>query len=543
MTHPDAVEHADPVEPRDRADGAGPGTALDGPDTSVARLAGRRRDRWYPQAHIAARAGWINDPNGLVHFGGRYHVFFQHNPYGAEWGHMHWGHVSSADLVTWRHEPIAMAPELEAEAGGVFSGSAVVAPDAAGRPTLAVFYTGHGRPGSAHEGAEDGGPRPDGRAAARQVQCLATSADGAAFTKRGVVIEGPRVMTDFRDPKVWRSENRWYMVVGAGTPDAHAEVWLYSCDAATVEGMADWRFERVLHRDPEPGVYMAECPDFFPLTRPDGRRRWVLVYSAMSSRHPSASRYVVGAWAPGRPFEAGRPRPCDDGPSYYAPQTMRASDGRRVVLGWMPGPGGPGSALPQPAADDGWCGQLTVPRALALGDDDTLRAAPVRELEALRTATRNLGALVLEPGRRVRLAEDLPVGEVEVEIDTVSSTARRVRLVVDSTPDGGSVGIDVDLMSGRAGLAGRGAPDAGRGGGSAPGPTTAGEACGDAADRLRLRVLLDRGSVEVFCDDGRQAISATVFPAAGPRAVELGVDRGTAAIARARTHRISPIFR
>src|SRR6059058_4805995 len=80
-------------------------------EQGVKELLAIRKDRWYPKFHIAGLAGWINDPNGLSYFNGRYHVFFQHHPFSAQWGPMHWGHVSSADMITWRHEPIALAPD------------------------------------------------------------------------------------------------------------------------------------------------------------------------------------------------------------------------------------------------------------------------------------------------------------------------------------------------------------------------------------------------------------------------------------------------
>ena len=69
---------------------------LDKAQKSIDRLFATRNDRWYPLCHIASKAGWINDPNGLSYFKGRYHAYFQLNPYGSEWGNMHWGHVSSA---------------------------------------------------------------------------------------------------------------------------------------------------------------------------------------------------------------------------------------------------------------------------------------------------------------------------------------------------------------------------------------------------------------------------------------------------------------
>lgn len=88
-------------------------------EAGVAALAARRSDRWYPQFHIASDGGWINDPNGLCYYHGRWHVFYQLHPYGTQWGPMHWGHVSSEDMVTWRREPVALAPSLEQDRDGV----------------------------------------------------------------------------------------------------------------------------------------------------------------------------------------------------------------------------------------------------------------------------------------------------------------------------------------------------------------------------------------------------------------------------------------
>ena len=112
---------------------------LERAEAGVAKLLEGRSDRWYTLFHIAAKACWINYPNGLSYFYVRYQVYCQHHPCGTKWGPMHWGHVSSEDMVTWRREPIAMAPSIEADRDGVFSGSAVVSDD----NQLVAYYTGH----------------------------------------------------------------------------------------------------------------------------------------------------------------------------------------------------------------------------------------------------------------------------------------------------------------------------------------------------------------------------------------------------------------
>ena len=95
-------------------------------EAGVAEMAAKRNNRWYPKYHIASNGGWINDPNGLCFYKGLWHVFYQLHPYGTQWGPMHWGHVSSTDMLSWKREPIMFAPSLEQEKDGVFSGSAVI---------------------------------------------------------------------------------------------------------------------------------------------------------------------------------------------------------------------------------------------------------------------------------------------------------------------------------------------------------------------------------------------------------------------------------
>ena len=489
--------------------------ALARAERGVAELADARRDRWYPTFHVASPGGWINDPNGLCHFRGRWHAFYQLHPFSAQWGPMHWGHASSADLAHWRQEPVALAPSLVAERAGVYSGSAVSGPD--GR--LHVFYTAHRWRNGLNE--DEGN---------LEVQCLATSADGVRFEKRGVVVGNPDGLRDFRDPKVWRQGDAWYMVVGRRAPDGRGEIVLYASDDLT-----RWRPEGVIYRHPDPDVYMLECPDLFELAAPGGDRRWVLCFSAMGAR-PSGHRYrnfnnagyLVGTWRPGSPFEpAGDFRPLDWGQNFYAPQTMEAPDGRRILMGWMSPNGG---ALP--TQEDGWCGQLTVPRELALGPDGALHCAPARELDALWGPAREVGPLELGPNEELVVEKDLASGRVDLAIDLASSTAERAGLMLHATPDGGGTYVAYDDQTGRVVLDRQAARVGERGYRAAP--ASAGRR------ELRLQVLLDRGSVEVFVNDGEQVLSAYSLPAAGPRAVRLVAEGGSLRVSCLSVRRLLP---
>ena len=107
-----------------------------------------------PQYHLMPAHNWMNDPNGPIYFGGRYHMFHQYNPRGATWGNMHWAHATSPDMIHWQHEPIALAPTAGGpDSEGVFSGSAVLDD---GKP--AVIYTAVAPPSSAGDATlRDGG--------------------------------------------------------------------------------------------------------------------------------------------------------------------------------------------------------------------------------------------------------------------------------------------------------------------------------------------------------------------------------------------------
>lgn len=160
-------------------------------------------DSHYPQWHPAPVTGLMNDPNGFIWFAGRYHLFYQWNPLGCDHRYKCWGHWSSADLVHWQHEPMALMPDEEYDRNGCYSGSAV---DNNG--VLTLCYTGNVK-------FDDGG-----RTA---WQCLAVQNDDGTFAKLGPVLPLPDGYTGHvRDPKVWRHDGQWYMVLGA--QDQHKRV-------------------------------------------------------------------------------------------------------------------------------------------------------------------------------------------------------------------------------------------------------------------------------------------------------------------------------
>nr|WP_281373096.1 glycoside hydrolase family 32 protein [Kineococcus aurantiacus] len=277
-------------------------------------------------AHFTAQDTWLNDPNGLIVRDGRWHLFFQNNPHGPDWGNMSWGHATSPDLLTWTRHPVAIAHEGPE---AIFSGSAV---EQDGR--VAAVYT------SAYA---------DGR----QAQSLAWSEDGFTFVKDPANPVLDRGSTGFRDPKVFRYGDSWRMV------SVEADERTLLVHAST--DLRSWT-EVGRFRD-EPGTGIWECPDLFPL-RLDGEELWVLVLSVQDA---DGSRVVhrVGSFD-GSVFTGGPPRLLDAGQDFYAPATWTgAPAGRRVLLGWMAQPTYAGATPTSP-----WRGAMTAPRDLSLARVD-----------------------------------------------------------------------------------------------------------------------------------------------------------------------------
>ena len=311
------------------------------------------REKLRPGFHFTSRRGWNNDSNGLVFHQGLWHLYYQHNPYGVQWGNMHWGHAVSEDLVRWRELPIALYPR---EFGDwAFSGSAVVDVNdtggfgQGGEPALVAAYTSTGRG-----------------------ECIAYSNDGGGTFAE---FEGnPVVRHAGRDPKViWYGPGRHWVMALYHEVEGKRTIAFY-----TSRDLRAWEFASVID-----GFY--ECPEIFELAVQGsaGERRWVL-YAADGD-------YMIGAFD-GRVFTpekegagagagagSGKLR-FSYGNCFYASQTYNnvpAEDGRRVQIAWgrvaMPGmPFNQMMLFPV---------ELTLRRS---GEGVRMFAEPVREIERLR---------------------------------------------------------------------------------------------------------------------------------------------------------------
>lgn len=476
--------------------------ALAQADHAVEALRAQRQDDYYPQFHLAAAAGWINDPNGLVYINGVYHAFYQHHPYDQNWGPMHWGHATSRDLAHWQHQPIALAPGESYDKDGCFSGCAVN-----DNGVLTLLYTGHVWLGK--EGDDD---------QVREVQCLATSEDGVNFVKHGPVLLPPEGIQHFRDPKVWRAADRWWMVVGA-KENGLGQARLYRSN-----DLRDWQFDRVLAgaQSPHQG-YMWECPDFFPL----GEKQ-VLLFSPQGltaqgyrNRNRFQSGYLLGHWRPDEDFSVTQSFcELDGGHDFYAPQTFTAADGRRMLFAWMDM-----WESPMPSKPHGWAGALTLPRELTLSCEGNVLMNPARELTALRGEQQSFDAVSVRNQRQV-----LTDGEQELALtlSVAASDAERYGIVI-----GTAARLYVDNQTHRLVLE-RFSEDPGLCGcRSVPLPE---------ADILSLRVFIDRSSLEVFVNHGEACLTSRIYPTDGQRSVTLFAEGGLAQFGAAQAWELESIW-
>lgn len=438
-------------------------------------------DHHRPTFHFLPPRNWMNDPNGLIQWQGAYHLFYQHNPNGAFWGTMHWGHAMSEDLVHWKHMPIALAPSADGpDADGVFSGCAV---DVHGAATL--MYT-------AVRGDD-------------QLPCIATSHDDnlASWTKsdRNPVIPGPPEelqTTIFRDHSVWREDGHWYQVIGSGIEGKGGTALVYrSPDFEEWEFVGSLVDVDALKTDIGRDATGWECPDFFR-----SGDSYVLTVS-MWDRHPLRVGYFTGTYENNR-FIPEHEGLVDPGASFYAPQSFSDDSGRRIMFGWLKE-----SRSEEAHRRAGWAGVMSLPRELTVLDDGSLGTAPVAEIAELRNAHLRIS------GDRVANGELLPLGDIrgnaiELLVHVGSGTRDTVTIDVLCSRDGReSTSIVLDRERKTLALdTRRSSESADMDGGYY---SLEDERCGDGP--IALRVYVDHSVVEVFLNDER-CITGRAYPAA-----------------------------
>lgn len=450
-----------------------------------------------PGYHFLPPANWLNDPNGLIQWNGEYHIFYQYNPNGPFHGTIHWGHAVSTDLVHWRHLPIALTPEAgTADEDGCWSGVAV---DNDGVPTL--IYSGN----------RDG----------EQRACLATSTDGLLTWQKhdgNPIIPAPPPdlhLVQYRDHTVWREDDAWYQLMGAGIEGQGGTVLLYrSTD------LRHWEYVHPLlvgdaHRyTPIWTGTMWECPDFYCL---GGRQILAILVWDHGQLHYSAA--MVGDYRDHH-FIPKIEHKLDYGDRhFYAPQSFTDAQGRRIIFGWVHE-----GRTAEAQLASGWSGAMSLPRMLSLGPDGQVCMQPVPELAALRAEHTHMPATGL-PSGQVVVVPDVSGDTLELIVDLVSAREALCGVIVRRSPDGSEYTQIVydtvlhQLVVDRT----HASLDSGNDRSLHVAPLILG-----LDEPLRLHIFLDRSVLEVFAN-GRVSITSRIYPTRADSAgVALLAERGEA---------------
>ncbi len=428
--------------------------------------------------HLMGECGWINDPNGFIFFNGVYHCFFQYNPFKPFWGPTYWGHAVSKDLVKWEHLPVALAPDEEYDRDGCFSGSAI---EIDGK--LYIMYTGH---------------IEDGAGNYYQRQCIAWSIDGIKFEKyfRNPVIDKNNIpqeasKRDFRDPKVFQKGDFYYAVIASQSKEGKGQILLYRS-----RDLLKWEYVNTIVRNEnivEGDIW--ECPDLFELEEKD-----VLLFSVQQKEGDKIIRseafYCVGKMD----FEKGvfkinSYEKLDWGKYFYAPQTTMDEKGRRLMIAWMDN-----WNCPFPTQEGhNWAGALTLPRELYL-KNSRLIMEPVREIKNYRKDEISIERIINDETIYLNFEAEcidveidlvfMPKAEFEISIFSKNLLSNSVKIWYESVYNKLKFIIndlvfnneiqEVDIFP--------------------------------LEDKISLRFLLDKSSIEIFVNKGEKVLTNRIYP-------------------------------
>lgn len=443
----------------------------------------RDPNEYRPGFHFTAKKGWINDPNGFSYYEGRYHLFFQHHPFGTEWGPMHWGHAVSDDLLRWEELPIALAPDSDFDRRGCFSGTAITMDK-----QHVLMYTGVGPRG--------------------QEQCVALG-DGFKYRKlpdnpviRAAALPEDVRAEEFRDPKLIVEDGTLYALVGTQLKDGRGALVLFKGAALNA-----WEFAGVFDAstDTAPGVW--ECPDLFEVNDRD-----VLLISPQGMtpeehrfRNHHSTMYRIGKadLSDGR-FAAFGFDEVDYGFDFFAPQTMRDSRGRRIMVAWMQMWG---RTMPTHDLGHGWAGAMTLPRELSV-HNDMLYQKPIDEIAAYHINPLfwdvSFSGTWTHPdlcGRSFDLTIEFRISDAHTYGLSLFCGAEEETVF---SYDHGSGVVTFDRRRSGIPLKGLERDPVSSGVRTVP-------VLGVGAT-FKLRLIADRSSVEAFIQDGQRTMTGTVYP-------------------------------
>lgn len=444
------------------------------------------KERYRPQFHFSPAKNWTNDPNGLVYYDGEYHLFYQYNPYGDTWGHMSWGHSVSKDLLKWEHLPVAIEEYANAEGDStmIFSGTVVVDKNnssglCAGKECMVSIYTAH-----VHKDGEG----------KLQHQSLAYSDDKGRTWKRydkNPILSIQR--KDFRDPKVfwYEPQQKWVMILVI--PDKFKAQFYES------KNLTEWKLSSEFGPLGDT-LKIWECPDIYelPIEKTD-QKKWIL---SLSNSHPQGPGFVGMQYFVGQ-FDGSKFTPDDPkqkalyveyGKDFYAGITFNnvpKEDGRTIMLGWANN-WTYGNKIPTAP----WRGAMSLPRELSLiGTPEGIRLnqRPIRETSALR-------------GKELK-GSDIAGNQLELDIEIDLAGAEEAGIkILKSGEEETIIGYDAvkeELFFDRT--------HSGNIAFHKDFPSVERVKLKPMDGKIKLHIFIDHSIVEVFANDGEQAITDQVF--------------------------------
>ena len=444
-----------------------------------------------PAFHVSPYVGWMNDPNGFSYYQGEYHLFYQYNPYDTHWDSMHWGHVVSKDLLHWEYLPAALAPDEDYDKMGCFSGSAIELDD--GRQLL--MYTAVD-----HETLEDGSKRD----IQTQAVAVGDGRDYVKYEKNPVLTEKDlpegASKVDFRDPKIWKGKDgNFYCVIGSRPADGSGQILLYR----SANGF-DWEFVSILAENKKRFGKMWECPDFFEL---DGKH---ILLTSPQDMLPEGLEYhngngtlcIIGEMDKDTyTLKEQVNQSVDYGIDFYAMQTLETPDGRRIMIGWMQNwDTCANNRIPKGK----WFGQMSLPRELSIKDGRLIQK-PVREIEKLRTNKTEYKNVAFEDVIRL---DGIEGRCVDMEITLRPADAQNIykkfavrfaqndtyHTAVSFRPYESVLKIDRKFSGSRRAIIHQRR-----------------SLVNSENGEIKLRLILDRFSAEIFVNDGEHVMTATIY--------------------------------
>jgi len=458
---------------------------------SIISNAQNYNEPYRPKVHFSPKEKWMNDPNGMVYYNGNYHLFYQYYPDSTVWGPMHWGHAVSKNMIQWQHLPIALYPD---SLGYIFSGSAVVDYNNTSgfgkddKPPLVAIFTHHDPKGE-KEGKSD-----------YQNQSIAYSLDeGRTWTKydNNPVIKNPGIK-DFRDPKVmwFEKDKKWIMTLA--TKD---RITFYSS-----KDLKHWDKESEFGETIGAHGGVWECPDLFPLEY-NGKTIWVLIVNLNPGgpNKGSATQYFLGDFD-GKIFTAltTDTKWLDYGPDEYAGVTWSNTGKRKIFLGWMSN-----WDYATQVPTEKWRSAMTIPRDLKIVEiNNSLRIASLPITELNEISSNQIITKKLQGSKLFDLSKEIQDFSIPCTIDLDIENAGNLSIVLSN-------GSGEEIVIGYKKSQNKYFIDRTRSGKTnfyqgfaarhfAPRFST--------SSKMKISLLIDESSVELFTDDGLTVMTEIFFP-------------------------------